>query len=169
MRGVRDRGPRNLPIFKAHPFVKATGQDGVEVYRYYRAAFRYCRRAYQKHARKSQSTQSVRFFGGISCGGMLGLLATWRCLLLDIVQTGVTSWLDSQSALWPSAVSLSLLAKARRSHTSCGPRVRRRLDRGVDLWPDSGPECIVPLARGSIGSVSQASHFCSPDAIVQSM
>lgn len=111
MRGVRDRGPRNLPIFKAHPFVEATGQDGVEVYRYYRAAFRYCRRAYQKHARKSQSTQSVRFFGGISCGGMLGLLATWRCLLLDIVQTGVTSWLDSQSALWPFAVSLSLLAK----------------------------------------------------------
>lgn len=165
--GVVDRGPRHLPVLKAHPLWRRPGKMWLKVYRCYRAAFRCPWRAYQDARMQFQSTQSVCFFGGTSRGGMLGLLATWRCLLLDIVQTGVTSWLcSSQSAFVALPMSHhhffgekivdqhTPLSWARRVYHStwvAGPRS------GL-ASPGSGPECIEPLARGSIGSVSQTSH-----------
>lgn len=166
--GVVDRGPRHLPFLRAHPMWRRLGLVAVEVYCYYHAAFR-CSSASISGARKQlQSTQSVRFFGGISSGIMLGLLATWRCLLLDIVQTGVTSWLAPVRALCGSPTSHCLflgkivdhtLCKRARAYTTCvaGPR-------SGTASPGSGPECVEPLARGSIGSVSQTSHCAGQTA-----
>lgn len=106
---------RHLPLWRAHPLWRRLGQVVVKVYRYYRAAFRCSSASISGAGKQLQSTQSVRFFGGISSGIMLGLLATWRCLLLDIVQTGVTSWLAPVRARCGSPTSHYLFLGQDRS------------------------------------------------------
>lgn len=144
---------RHLPFWRAHPLWRRLGQVVVEVYRYYRAAFRCSSASISGAGKQLQSTQSVRFFGGISSGIMLGLLATWRCLLLDIVQTGVTSWLAPVRARCGSPMSHYLFLGQDRSYTTHTPvngpaRILRCVagPRSGTASPGSGPECVEPLA-----------------------
>lgn len=110
--GVLDRGPRHLPVLKAHPFRRRLGEVWLGCIDTTVPLLDVLEGHIRSTQINFQSTHSLcAFFGGISCGGMLGLLATWRCLLLDIIQTGVTSWLVSQSAVCGPPLSHYLFGK----------------------------------------------------------
>lgn len=138
MRGARDRGSHGTCLFCSHTFFsEATGRDVDQGVSLLPCCFEIWSnehiRSAQANSRAHSLCVSLAESLAVECS------ASWPLgvvLLLDIVQTGVKSWLDSQSApLWLSAVAFFLsldMDRTQRRRSSHLPlrsarTVRRRL------------------------------------------